>query len=144
MISRPKRPRDPNQLAKLIVALTTGEAQESMYKVKPDGSIECQTAQEAIELQRLIHSPQAEQPSTKRKPLANGDESAPEIARQLRQFNGTEIDSAQLMPIIGAKSSSGVGSRLYHLRKRIPLDEHVTLTKKRDKKGVVTWKVKIP
>ena len=28
MVSRPKRPRDPNQLAKLIVDLSTGEAQD--------------------------------------------------------------------------------------------------------------------
>lgn len=29
MATRPKRPRDPNQLAKLIVDLSTGEATES-------------------------------------------------------------------------------------------------------------------
>ena len=29
MSTKPKRPRDPNQLAKLIVDLATGEAQES-------------------------------------------------------------------------------------------------------------------
>lgn len=114
-----------------------------MYKVKPDGSIECVTAQEAIELQRLIQSTQAEPLPTKRRSRLNGDKSALEIAQQLRQYNGTEIRSAQLMPIIGAKSPSGVGSKLYHLQKRIPLKEHVTLTKQRDEKGVVTWRVKI-
>ncbi|OGT80377.1 MAG: histone H1 [Gammaproteobacteria bacterium RIFCSPLOWO2_02_FULL_61_13] len=30
MVSRPKRPRDTNQLAKLIVALSTGEAVEAL------------------------------------------------------------------------------------------------------------------
>lgn len=29
MATRPKRPRDPNQLAKLIVDLSTGEAQDT-------------------------------------------------------------------------------------------------------------------
>jgi len=33
-MAKPKRPRDPNQLAKLIVALSTGETQES----NPDAS----------------------------------------------------------------------------------------------------------
>lgn len=31
---RPKRPRDPNQLAKLIVDLSTGEASESTAEAK--------------------------------------------------------------------------------------------------------------
>ncbi|MBI5912336.1 MAG: hypothetical protein HY848_20600 [Betaproteobacteria bacterium] len=118
-----------------------------MYTVKPDGSIECLTAKEAIDLQRLIQSTRIEPRPTSRgqpaKQPIDGDESAPEIAKQLEQYNGTEISSAQLMPIIGAKSSSGVGSRLYHLQNRIPLSEHVKLTKHRDKKGVVTWKVKL-
>ena len=120
-----------------------------MYVVKPDGSIECATAKEAIDLQRLIQSARAdahpiprEQPVTVTHP-ENGDGSAEEIAKQLAQYNGTEINSAQLMPIIGAKAPSGVGSRLYHLQNRIPLAEHVKLTKHRDEKGVVTWKVKL-
>jgi hypothetical protein len=118
-----------------------------MYVVKPDGSIECATAKEAIDLQRLIQSTRIEPRPTSRerivKPSENGDESAPEIAKQLEQYNGTEITSAQLMPIIGAKAPSGVGSKLFHLQNRIPLNEHVKLTKHRDEKGVVTWKVKL-
>lgn len=35
--SKPKRPRDPNQLAKLIVDLSTGEAEEPKG-AKPDDS----------------------------------------------------------------------------------------------------------
>ena len=113
-----------------------------MYKVQPDGSIECLTAKEAIELQRLMQSTSAEAPSAKREPLVNGETSATEIAKNLKQYNGMHVSSAQLMPIIGAKASSGVGSRLYHLRKRIPLDSLVNLEKHRDEKGLVTWEVR--
>lgn len=34
MATRPKRPRDPNQLAKLIVDISTGEAQDKPVSVK--------------------------------------------------------------------------------------------------------------
>ena len=36
MVSRPKRPRDPNQLAKLIVDIATGEAVETKSAPKPE------------------------------------------------------------------------------------------------------------
>lgn len=115
-----------------------------MYKVKPDGSIECLTAQEAVDLQRLIQSAPKAPLSQPRKQRLNGSgDPALEIAQQLRQFNGTAISSAQLVPIIGATSGAGVGPKLYQLRKRIPLDDHVDLKKHRDEKGVVSWRVRI-
>lgn len=36
---RPKRPRDPNQLAKLMVDIATGEAQDAPPADKPEGQV---------------------------------------------------------------------------------------------------------
>ena len=37
MTDRPKRPRDPNQLAKLISDIATGEAEDEMSEPKAEG-----------------------------------------------------------------------------------------------------------
>ena len=38
MATRPKRPRDPNQLAKLIVGISTGEIQDSDPNIGKDSA----------------------------------------------------------------------------------------------------------
>ena len=37
-MTKPKRPRDPNQLAKLILDIATGEADDGASKANPDAA----------------------------------------------------------------------------------------------------------
>lgn len=37
-MANPKRPRDPNQFAKLIVGIATGEVEEAPHEAEPKGS----------------------------------------------------------------------------------------------------------
>src|SRR5688572_5878814 len=100
-----------------------------MFKVNPDGSIECSTADEALDLQRRIQerTAKAQRQHERSQPTlfaqvaqTNGHEPQNEIVKKLLDFRGTTITSEQIMPIIGAKALAGVGPKMYHLRRRIP------------------------
>jgi hypothetical protein len=117
-----------------------------MFKVHPDGSIETSSAEEALELQRLIQEREAKkQRHAKPQPTlfssANGHEPESEVLKKLLLHRGTEINSAQMAPIIGAKSVAGVGPKLYHLKNRNPQLADI-LEEQRDDNGVVTWRVR--
>ena len=118
------------------------------YKVNLDGSIECSSADEALELQRKIQErgakAQRQQVKEQQPTLfaqANGQHSQNELIKKLLAHRGTDITSGQMAPMIGAKSVSGVGPKLYFLKKAIPELANI-LDEQRDDRGVVTWRVK--
>src|SRR5688572_23474409 len=91
-------------------------------KVNPDGSIEVTTIEEALELQRRISDAPAKRQGLRLKnrpePRVNGHEHSFDdpIFQKLRPYDGQELNSEKMMPIIEAKDQGGVGPKLYHMK----------------------------
>jgi len=118
-----------------------------MYKVNLDGSISCETAEEALKLQRLMLQRQSPQRNSAAMPAINGQSIARQFLEKLRPHDGKEVDSAQLAKIVGAETRSGVGPKLRHLRaalehESISLDSY--LRGHKSARGTMTWTVKLP
>jgi hypothetical protein len=92
-----------------------------MFTVKPDGSIQCDTAKEALELQAAILSGTAPQiAAAPRIPLRNAakDEDL-DFLRKLTPHVGKELDAKAIAPLIGAEGPAGAGSKLNWTGKRL-------------------------
>lgn len=99
-----------------------------MYIVKPDGSILCETAKEALGLQAEIlgknkPAPREEEihhePQRPRKYATDDDL---EFLRKLQAVSGKELDSDEIAPLIGADGAAGVGSKFGWAAKRLEKD----------------------
>jgi hypothetical protein len=75
----------------------------------------------------------------------NGHEPSPndEIFKKLKPHDGDEINSETMKDILGAKTSGGVGPKLYHLKNRTPGLEDILIERK-DQRGHTFWRVKFP
>lgn len=125
-----------------------------MFKVNPDGSIECSTADEALDLQRRIQerTAKAQRAQEKQQPtlfsrspggydIAIMDSPYSLVIKKLLEFKGTEIGSGQMAELVGAKTPAGVGPKLFHLKKKLP-DLESMLEERKDEKGLTWWKVR--
>jgi len=127
-----------------------------MYKVNPDGSIECSTAEEALELQRRIQEraaktqrqhAQQQQPTLFGRVNGHEEQTHPlgewykNLVKRLMEHKGMDISSGEMMTLIDAKTPSGVGPKLYHLRRQIPQLGDL-LEERKDEKGIKWWRVR--
>lgn len=124
-----------------------------MYTVMPDGSIKCETPEEAIKLSRAITTTQpAPQPETQQTRLpfriARKRISSPsdQILNILRPYNGQTVDSTQMAKILGTDGTTGVGTKIRHMRNTFleegkQLEQYLVPTK--TETGYSAWEIHI-
>src|SRR5665647_2797476 len=91
------------------------------YTIKPDGSIVCDTPEEAMKMHRVIMTRQApiKEPASQTKldlPVQRSALSpATRFLDSLKPYNGSTVDSKQMQSILGT-SITGVGTKLRHIK----------------------------
>lgn len=129
-----------------------------MYKVNPDGSISCDTPEEALRLQKLIlkgspapvaHEPH---PSYSHSRFNFNRDVAPDTSfigqfiEKLKPLNGTTVTSADMARIMGTNTTTAVGPKLRAYRNAMQgtgrsLDD--ILHPKLNPDGTKQWTVKL-
>lgn len=116
-----------------------------MYRVNPDGSITCDTVEEALRLQRQIV---ARQQLQTRATHVNAETSAQSFLDKLKPFENRQINSEQLRKLTGTESAAGLGPKLRHLKNAfgyegLDLESVLVPNKGRNDQGMKTWTVRI-
>ena len=133
-----------------------------MFTVHPDGSITCDTAEEALRLQQMIL---AKKPRNEIQRAVDGyltgvasigtfsaagtvsDATARQFLEKLKPHDGQELDSTKLAEILGSETTNGVGPKLRFLRaalerEGISLDDYLVARFNGD--GTKAWRVALP
>jgi hypothetical protein len=120
-----------------------------MYKVNPDGSIECSTAEDALRLQRVILA-ENEKHVARRPLIPPRRKLVPQfITETLGKFSdldGKTLNSDDMQRIFDTESTNGVGTKLRHVRtafEREGFDLDTYLVPVRGEDGVPRWKVNL-
>src|SRR4051812_18138228 len=99
-----------------------------MFTVKPDGSIQCDTAKEALELQAEIVGKTAPAVEPVIRPRLNGSPPPTrkvatkddiEFLTKLSAHAGKELSAVDLAPLLGADGAAGAGPKLNWTSQRL-------------------------
>jgi hypothetical protein len=103
-----------------------------MFIVRPDGSIACETAKEALSLQaeilakqkplrfEVVEVEQLGKPASPGQNFATDEDIA--FLRKLNDYAGKELDASTMADIVGASSAAGAGSKMAWTCKRLAKD----------------------